>query len=59
MEKRSPGMGVEQKLGNMGVVTTTLENGQLVAHECDVAHAVRSGLLRHRDDVRAGGTLMT
>jgi NADH-quinone oxidoreductase subunit B len=26
LEKRSPGMGVEQKLGNMGVVTTTLEN---------------------------------
>jgi hypothetical protein len=41
-------MGVEQKLGNMGVVTTTLEEcRQLVAHECHVADVVRSGLLRH------------
>ena len=41
-------MGVEQKLGNMGIVTTTLESaGQLVAHQCHVADAVRPGLLRH------------
>ena len=51
-------MGVEQKLGNMGVVTTTLEgNGQLVPHECHVADVVRPGLLRHRDDGCAGGAL--
>ena len=51
-------MGVEQKLGNMGVVTTTLgTGGQLVAHACHVADAVWSGLLRHRDDVGAGCSL--
>ena len=41
-------MGVEQKLGNMGVVTTTLE--QAVAWSRTNAmwpHAVRTGLLRH------------
>ena len=51
-------MGVEQKLGNMGVVTTTLE--QAVAwspHQCHVADAVWAGLLRHRDDVCPGLSL--
>ena len=48
-------MGVEQKLGDMGVVTTTLEDCcQLVADQCHVADVVRSGLLCHRDDVCAG-----
>ncbi len=40
-------MGIEQKAGNLGVVTTTLEQAdQLVAHELDVADVVWSGLLR-------------
>ena len=48
-------MGVEQKLGNMGVVTTTLETGcQLVTYACHVADAVWSRLLCHRNDVGAG-----
>ena len=51
-------MGVEQKLGNMGVVTTTLE---------EVVNWSRTramwpmllwfGMLCHRDDVSAGCTL--
>ena len=40
-------MGIEQKAGNMGVVTTTLEQaGQLVAHQFHVADVVWPGLLR-------------
>ena len=48
-------MGVEQKLGNMGVVTTTLGTAcNLGTHQRHVADAVRTGLLRNRDDVGAG-----
>ena len=60
VEKGSVGMGIEQKLGNMGVVTTTLEaRRQLGADECDVADVVWPGVLRHRDDVGAGVATMT
>ena len=48
-------MGIEQKLGDMGVVTTTLGKCcQLVADKCHVADVVRSGLLCDRDDGGAG-----
>jgi hypothetical protein len=40
MENGSYGMGIEQKTGNMGAVTTTLEQAcQLGAHQRDVADA--------------------
>jgi len=39
--RKEPGMGIEQKLGNMGVVTTTLEQvDQLVTHARLCADAV-------------------
>jgi len=39
-------MGVEQKLGNMGVVTPRWNRQSPVAYECHVAAAVWTGLLR-------------
>ena len=51
-------MGLESKLGNMGVVTARLED--LVnwgPHQCDVASWFWSGLLRDRNDVGTGEQL--
>ena len=41
-------MGIEQKAGNMGVVTVGLEQAVNWARvQCHVAHAFRSGMLCH------------
>ena len=57
-EKRSPRMGVEQKLGNMGDrYHPDRRPGQLGPDLCDVAHVVWPGLLRNRNDDLSIGEL--
>ena len=48
-------MGIEQKAGDMGVVTDlTSRCGELVSYQFHVANAVWPGLLRDRNDERPG-----